>query len=44
MKIIDQKMIERAINEIDDHHFSIVNEIEWSDECFNIRKIIWYEW
>jgi hypothetical protein len=44
MKIIDQKMTERIINKISDHHFSIFNKIERSDECLNIRKIIWYEW
>jgi hypothetical protein len=39
MKIIDQEMTERAINEISDHYLSILNEIERSDECFNIREI-----
>jgi hypothetical protein len=39
MKIIDQEMTERATSEISDHHFSILNEIEKSDEYFNIREI-----
>jgi hypothetical protein len=41
MKIIDQKMIEWTMNKINDHYFSILNEIKWDNECFNIREIIW---
>jgi hypothetical protein len=49
MKIIDHKMTERVINEIDEHHFNILNEIEWDHECFSIREIVrvweqWQEW
>jgi hypothetical protein len=40
MKIINQKMIERSINKINDHYFSILNEIRWDNECFSIREII----
>jgi hypothetical protein len=51
MKIIDQKMTERAIDKISDHYLSICifNEVERSDECLNIRRVIrvweqWQEW
>jgi hypothetical protein len=44
-KIIDQEVTERAISKISDNHFSILNEIEKSDECLNIRKIrVWEQW
>jgi hypothetical protein len=28
MKVIDQKVIERAVSKVSDHYFSILNEIE----------------
>jgi hypothetical protein len=42
MKVIDQKVTERAISKVSDHYFSICifNEVERDDECLNIREVI----